>query len=76
MKKNRYVLWLMLAVLAAAALNQQFGSAGSAPADAPAAGSRFYALTDTKPRQINTPEDIKLRSGLEIPQLLLPDDEV
>ena len=40
MKKNRYVLWLMLAVLAAAALNQQFGSAGSAPADAPAAGSR------------------------------------
>lgn len=30
-------------------------------------------MTDTKPRQINTPEDIKLRSGLDIPQLLLPD---
>ena len=30
-------------------------------------------MTDTKPRQINTPEDIKLRSGLEIPQLLLPE---
>ncbi|TXI14981.1 MAG: formate dehydrogenase accessory protein FdhE [Ottowia sp.] len=31
-------------------------------------------MTDTKPtRQINTPEAIQLRSGLDIPQLLLPD---